>query len=126
MLAFTQAPTDTDVHLRIPTGFHVQDNNGNDVSNECCLKLLKNCYGTKDAAANWFSVLQKTLEQRSFKQNAEVDPFLFTRNDCIIIACVDDYLIFYKNKRALDELIESLKDEFKLTNEGDLETFLVV
>ena len=123
-LAFAQAPTDTDACLRIPTGFHMQDDNGNDVSNECCLKLLKNCYGTKDAAANWFSVLQKSLEQRGFKQNVEVDPCLFTRNDCIIVACVDDRLVFYKNKRVLDELIESLNDEFKLTDEGDLETFL--
>ena len=78
VLAFIQAPTDTDVYLQIPTGFHIQDDDGNDVSNNYCLKLLKNCYGTKDAAANWFSMLQKALEQRGFKQNAEVDPCLVT------------------------------------------------
>ena len=102
----------------------MQDNDGNDVSSDYCLKLLKNCYGTKDAAANWFSMLQKALKQHGFKQNAEVDPCLLTRNNCIIIKHTDDYLIFCKNKRVLEELIESLKDKFKLTNKGDLETFL--
>ena len=126
VLTFTQAPTETHVHLRVPTGFHTQDNNGNNVSNEHFLKLLKNCYGAKDAAANWFSVLQKALEQRGFKQNVDVDPCLFTRSDCIIITHVDDCLVFFKNKRTLNELIESLKDEFKFTDEGDLETFLVM
>ena len=85
---------------------------------------MKNCYGTKDAAANWFSILQKALKQCGFKQNAEVDSYLFTQNDCIIITCVDNCLIFYKNKRVLEELIESLKDEFKHTDKGNLETFL--
>ena len=39
------------------------------------------------------------------------EPFLFTRNDFIIIAQVDDCLFFYKNNKVLDELIISLKDE---------------
>ena len=59
MLALTQHPTDTDAHLKIPAGHHVSDEDGNDVSNQHCLKLLKNCYGTKDAATNWFDALQK-------------------------------------------------------------------
>ena len=60
VLAFAQAPTDTHVHLKIPTGFHAQNKDGVDASDEYCLKLLKNCYGAKDAAANW--LLQKALE----------------------------------------------------------------
>ena len=52
VLAFTQASTDTDVFLRIPTGYHVENQDGEDISDRYCLKLMKNCYGTKDAAAN--------------------------------------------------------------------------
>ena len=37
---------------------------------------------------------------------------------------VDYYLIFYKNNKVLEELIISLEDEFKLMDEGNLETFL--
>ena len=34
--------------------------------------------------------------------------------------------MFCKNNKVLHELIHSLQNEFKLTNEGDLETFLRV
>jgi len=41
-----------------------------------------------------------------------------------VISYINDCLVFYKNKSVLEELILSLKDKFKLTNEGDLATFL--
>ena len=126
ILAFTQALTDTDIYLRILAGFCVQDKNSNDISHQFCLKLLKNCYGTKDTAANWFTVLKKALQQQGFEQCADIDPCLFTQSYCIIITCVDDCLIFCENNEVLKELIKSLEDKFKLTDEGDLETFLGV
>ena len=63
--------------------------------------------------------------KRDFTQ-CTVDPCLFTRKDCIVITYVDDCLIFYKDKGVLDDHIKSLEDEFRLTDEGDLETFLGV
>ena len=93
------------MYLRIPAGFHIENENDDNILDEYCLKLLKNCYSTKDAAANWFAVLQKALENQGFQQYVNIDPCLFTRNDCIIITYVDDYLIFYKNDKVLDESI---------------------
>ena len=43
-----------------------------------------------------------------------------------MISYVNDCFVFCKNKSILKELILSLKDEFKLTNKGDLATFLGV
>ena len=40
----------------------VEDKDRNDTSDMHCLKLLKNCYVTKDTTANWFATLQKELE----------------------------------------------------------------
>ena len=37
---------------------------------------------------------------------------------------MDDCLVFYKKKKVLLDLIESLKDNFNLTDEGDLASFL--
>lgn len=42
----------------------------------------------------------------------------------MIVTHVDDCLIFCKDKKVLEELITSLKDEFKLTDEGNLSAFL--
>ena len=33
---------------------------------------------------------------------------------------VDDFLVFYKDKSMLDDLIKSMEDSFKFTVEGDL------
>ena len=88
------------VHLIITADFHAEKEDGDDTSDQCCPKFLKNCYGTKDAAANWFAVLQKDLEQSGFQQCADIDPYLFTRNDCIITTCVDDCLIFIRTTRC--------------------------
>ena len=87
------------------------------------MKSLKNCYGTRDTATSWFTAFQTDLAQRGFSQSPSV-PCLFARDDCVIVTCVDDCLTFCKNQKLIDDLIESLKDEFKLTDEGDLETFV--
>ena len=87
------------------------------------LKAPSKCCGTRDAVANWLPVLQKSLEQHSFCQS-NVDPCLFARNDCVIATRVDDCLVFCKNDKILNELIDSLQGEFNLTDEGDLESSL--
>ena len=54
------------------------------------------------------------------------DTCLFKRNNWTSIAHVDNYLIFHKSHKLIKDMILSLKDEFQLTDEGDLETFLGV
>ena len=125
VLALTQSPGDADVCLKIAIGHHVENNDDADMSSDCCLKLLSNCYGTKDAATNRHDVLSNSLIDRGFSQNT-IDPCLFVRKDCIIVTCVDDCLILCKNDKVLKNLISSLEDDFRLTDEGDLETFLGV
>ena len=97
VLAFTQALTDADLCLKTLAGFHVEDSDGNDVSDEHCLKLLKNYYGSFDAVENWSQVLSSSLEERGFKKS-DIDPCLFALNDCISVYYVDDCLVFYKKK----------------------------
>ena len=125
-LEFSQAPTNAGVCLRILVGFHTKNKNGDDMSDQHYLELLKNYYGTKDTATNCFAVLQKALEQRGFQKCTNTDPYLFTMNDCTIITNVDDCLIFHNNYKVLEDLIMLLKDEFQLTDRGDLDAFLGV
>ena len=67
----------------------MQNDEKDDASDQNFLNLLKNCYGTRDPAASWFTVLQTGLAQRDFSQSP-IDPCLFTQDDCMVIACVDD------------------------------------
>ena len=75
---------------------------------EHCLRLLKNSHDTKDAAVNWHAAFQKALENRGSYQDATY-PCLFTRKDCVVITHIEDYLTFYKNKKGLEDFLESLK-----------------
>ena len=118
-----QASTGAGMCLKVPLGFHAKDAGGDDISNSYCLKFLKNYCGSRDAAANWHAVLLGSLEERRFKKST-IDPCLFTREDCAIITHADDCLIFCKKKEVLMDLIESLKDNFKLADKGDLESLL--
>ena len=120
VLAFSQAPIDSDVYLHLPAGFHV---NGKDENEKYVLKLKKNLYGTIQAAANWFDMLKSGLEDEGFKQN-KIDPCLFVRSNCIVICYVDDCCIFSKDKETIDILLKSLSKTFKLTDEGDVNSYL--
>ena len=63
VLAFSQAQIDTDAFCHLPAGFHIK---GRDEL-EYVLKLEKNLYGTKQAAANWYEMLKGGLNKEGFK-----------------------------------------------------------
>ena len=114
VLAFSQAPIDCDVFCHLPSGFHIEGNN----RDEYVIQLVKNLYGTKQAAANWFEMLKAGLVKEGFHQS-KIDPCLFLRQDAIIITYVDDCLIFMKEKDKIQELLNNLQKTFILTDEGE-------
>jgi len=113
--AYTQAPLDCDLYMRIPAGFHIADHslsfsdgkwtNSND--RDYVLKLKKDLYGLKQAGSNWFHMLREGLLTCGFMQS-KIDPCLFLRKDIILIVYVDDCLLFVCNPKTLDKLISSL------------------
>ncbi len=121
MLAFLQAPIDSDVFCHLPAGFHVSGGNEN---TEYILQLQKNLYGTKQAAVNWYKMLKEGLKKQGFSQS-KIDPCLFLKQDALIVTYVDDCLIFGKEQKIISELINSLRKDFKLIDEGpDVNAFL--
>ena len=109
VLAFSQAPIDTDIYCYLPAGFHVKGGDGTDF----VLKLEKNLYGTKQAAANWYEMLKNGLIKEGFK-SSKIDPCLFLRDDAIIVTYVDDCLIFGKDTKIIEELIRNLKQDWRV------------
>ena len=87
--SFSQAPIDSDVYLHLPSGFHVY---GGEENETYSLKLKKNIFGTRQAAANWFDTLKTVLGDKGFKQK-KVDQCIFVRKNCIVILYVD-YLLY--------------------------------
>ena len=83
--------------------------------------LIELC--TKDSAANWCDFLSNGLINLGLSKNS-IDPCLFARKNCTIITCLDDCLMFDKDEKVLREMVSSLEEKFRLTNERDLKTFL--
>lgn len=128
--AFTQAPLDCPVHMEIPAGYTVQDEqlvfagvNHKASDRSHVVKLLKNLYGLKQAGYNWYNTLTDELLKTGFKQSS-VDKCLFIRHDCIIIVYVDDCLLFSPTDSVLDDMISFLNKHFKITSSTPIETYL--
>ena len=75
------------------------------------------------SSRNWFDMLKTGLEDEGFEQN-KVEPCLFVRNNCIVIIYVDDCCILSKYKEKIDALLINLSKALKLTDEGDVKSYL--
>ena len=126
VLAFPQADLDHDVFMEFPAG--VCSNAG--TRKEYVLKLKKNLYGLKDAAHNWFQLLSKGLtgSKLGFKPSS-IDPCVFLRKDAIMLTWVDDCLIFSKDLKVVTQIVDTLKEDFDVEleediNKGDVSRYL--
>jgi len=111
--AFPQADIDMPVYLRLPQGWEHVDEQGN---KDYCLQLIKNLYGTRQGARNWFLFLKEGLLKENFRQS-EVDPCLFLRKDCILVVYTDDTILFGPDQSVLINTIKSLSERFTLKDE---------
>jgi Reverse transcriptase (RNA-dependent DNA polymerase) len=118
--AFPQADIDMPVYLRLPAGWTHIDEHGN---NDYCLQLIKNLYGTKSGARNWFLHLKEGLLQEGFKQS-NIDPCLFLRQDCMLVIYTDDTILLGASQDTLLATIMSLSNRFSLKDKGEVNDFL--
>ena len=74
---------------------------------------------------SWFAHLKEHLEQRGFVPS-KVDQCLFINHDKKIFCLVyiDDVVWVAPDRQQIDKVLESLKDEFEMTVEGDVTAFL--
>ena len=87
------------------------------------IKLNRNLYGCKQAARNWFKRLTQGLLSEGFRQSIS-DPCLFLQSDCIIIVYTDDCIIFAKEDRVINALIECFSLTFQLEDQGSVQDYL--
>ena len=83
------------------------------------MKLLKALYGCMQSALLWYQTFSTKLSKMGFKLNL-YDPCVanldINGHQCIVCWYVDDVKISLIDSRVVDQVIESLEDEFgKLT-----------
>jgi Reverse transcriptase (RNA-dependent DNA polymerase) len=86
VLAFLQAPVETDIFMEIPAGFKVKGNNDN------VLPLINNLYGQKQAGRVWNLYLSEGLIEMGFTQSKN-DPCIFWRGSSLIVIYTDDTIV---------------------------------
>lgn len=126
VLAFPQAPVQTDIYMKppkVPRNFVIPDlPNPVDRFNKC-YKLMKNLYGLKDAGRTWFEHLKAGLIKWGWR-TSEIDSCLFTKDGIILVVYVHDAILISPDKTKITTEIESLKQEFVLTDDGKLQDYL--
>ena len=104
--AFAQAdmPARKTVYLQLPCSFLPAKSYGR----EMVLKLKKSLYGQAEALRLWYEKLKVRLKDRGFK-TLQIDLCLFISKMVIVVAYVDDCLIFSKKNLKLINCLSCLK-----------------
>jgi hypothetical protein len=104
-MAYTQAPVEADLYMKIPHGIETTEGNTKDY----VLKLLANLYGQKQAGRVWNQYLVSKLESIGFTQS-RIDECVFYRDDIIFIVYVDDGIFLGTSDDQLSYVIKELSD----------------
>ena len=125
VLAFPQAPAETDLYMEIPKGVHVAGIPEGKQQRDYVLKLNKNLYGGCAASRVWNKYLHKGLVEIGFQQS-KVDECLYYRNHTIFMVYVDDGILAGPSVEEIDEVIQMIGQRYDITDEGDLTDYLGV
>ena len=98
------------IYLKMPQGFAVPGK---------VLKLKKSLYGLSVAPRLWQNFLTKKLQNVGFEPMTEVDPCLFVSEKVICLTYVDNSLFFVRDKKDIDDVIELLQKQKKMSLEQD-------
>ena len=118
VLAFPQAKVECPMFMEVPQGCNVDGSRKDYV-----LSLEKNLYGARQASKVWFNFLSAGLKKRGFKQS-KVDQAVFYKGQTIFIVYVDDGILIGPDHDEINKIIKSLKEDYNLTDEGDLNEYL--
>lgn len=117
--AFLYEILQEEVYLEQPEGF----NNGTD---QVC-RLKKSLYGLKQAPRCWNKRFMQFNIKRVGLKISTADPCLFYRNrgkkSLYVIIYVDDGLVIGSDENEVQDFLQQLKEEFKITR-GSLKNFL--
>jgi Reverse transcriptase (RNA-dependent DNA polymerase) len=121
VLAFPQAPVETDLYMEIPKGFLIDGD-----KSQYVLKLANNLYGQKQAGRVWYKYLSQGLCEKLGFQQSKHDPCIFWRGSTIIVVYTDDTIVTGPIKGEVDKAIADIAGQFTITNKPSVSDFLGV
>ena len=121
VLAYPQAPVETETYIEIPKGFEFEGSRRSHA-----LRLLRNIYGSRSAGRVWNRFMTKKLtEELGFTQST-VDECVFYKGTSIILIYVDDTILMGPDPDEVEERIKEIAGSFKISDEGTLADYLGV
>jgi Reverse transcriptase (RNA-dependent DNA polymerase)/GAG-pre-integrase domain len=121
VLAFLQAPVETDIYMEITSGFRVTNGGRSDK----VLHLINNLYGQKQAGRVWNLHLSDGLKKLGFSQSKN-DPCIYWRGKSLIVIYTDDTIVTGPDPMELDQIVSDIGAMFEITSQPTVDDFLGV
>jgi Reverse transcriptase (RNA-dependent DNA polymerase) len=120
VLAFPQAPVETDIYMQTPVGCDIDWN-----KNDYALHLINNLYGQKKSDRVWNLFLEKGGRELVFTQS-KCDLCIFWRKSTLIVIYTDDTIVTGPIMKQVDESIKDIAGKFEITSQEAVKDFLGV
>jgi hypothetical protein len=124
--AYLEALTNRELYMKLPSDWCGKDENG--VQRSVVVRLLRNLYGSKQAALLWYNHLCYVLKQFGFQRLVhEPCCFKVEKESGVLIVCVyvDDLLITGSSTTVVAEFKKHLSDNFeKIKDLDDMPRYL--
>ena len=119
--AFLNGDLEEDIYMDQPQGF-VQEG-----QEELVCKLKKSLYGLRQSPRAWYEKIHQFFVDQGFKRS-HADHSLYLKQTSsfllIVLIYVDDLIILSSDMRVMEELKCRLKDEFEMSDLGELHYFV--
>jgi len=120
--AFLHGDFDEEIYMSQPMGFETVGN-----ENIVC-KLKKSLYGLKQSPRQWYKCSDSFIRGKKYTRS-HYDPSVYynklSEGEYIyLLLYVDDMLIAYKSRSAIDKLKKDLSSEFEMKDLGEAKNVL--
>ena len=106
--------------MEIPQGFAFKGSRKDHV-----LRIIRNVYGGHASGRQWYLHVTNYLKQVRFKQSA-IDPCVFYYKKCVLLLYVDGVIVGGPMDDDLDDLVEAIKDNVDIDDQGDIADYVGV
>lgn len=111
--AYLHAPIDCSIFLEPPKGYNKKK----------VWKLNKSLYGLKQSGRNWNILLDEYLIGLGFSKSF-ADPCVYHKEGVLILIWVDDIIIASDSENQMEEIINHLKNKFRMKDLGRINNFI--